>query len=51
MKKIFYIWYWDKFYNNKTTIIKAKNVNDAEDRFYKNNPYTLIKKISLNAFE
>lgn len=37
--------------NNKTAIIKAKNVKDAEQKFYKKDPYTLIKKISLNAFE
>ena len=47
MKKYFYIEYWDKSGTIKNTTLKAKNEKDAENRFYKNNQYTLIRKISL----
>lgn len=47
MKK-YYISYWDKAMKDKSTFIKAKNQNEAEDKFYKKEPYSLIKKISLN---
>jgi len=47
MKSKFYIQYWDKYGNVKHLIIKAKDEYHAEDIFYKKNPYTLIRKISM----
>lgn len=46
MKKWYFISYWDKYMNNKTTSIKARNEKDAEIKFYNKNPKTLIKKIT-----
>lgn len=47
MKKWYYIEYWDRYMNKKTTTIKAKSITDAETRFYKKNDYSLIVKVSL----
>jgi len=47
MKKWYYIEYWDRYCNKKSTTIKARNELDAEKRFYKKDLYSLITKISL----
>lgn len=46
MRKTYFISYWDRYMNDKTTTITARNEKQAESKFYKQNPKTLIKKIS-----
>ena len=47
-KQWYYIEYWDRYSTKiRFASIKAKNAEQAKNKFYNKNPYTLIRKISL----
>ena len=44
-KTLFEIFYWDKFGNTKSVLIKARDKYKAETQFYKTHYYDLVKYV------